>query len=693
MNWLRTSALALTTGMLAACAAPPQNSTESVVQPTAEEQPADLADCDCAKTYRIALLLPLSGQYQDLGAAAFNGATMAFYEQHSPREVELRPYDTKGTVEGTRAAARQALKDGVDIFVGPVFTENVRTVAALAAPEDVAVMALSNDKSVAGGNVTVLGGHLEEEVDSLVQIVLRRNRRNVLLFAPDDAYGTRLRDEFQNLLAPHYTIAFNAPLFPRHASADELTKLVSRASDFESRYARLQDVLKAFRKHWEETQDSSLALSQTVEAFGLTERWEQVHPPACRYEDELDPELDGVASVPPAPVEDPAASSDTADGQNLPIAVDIPEEPPRMAAYEHTQLCERPEPDPTLMDPALVNPALVDPTADPDAAPTNPDAPADDVASLLAQEPLQDGQPQEEPAQEEVAQEDPAAPDAVPSETVATDDTAEAPEITITIAPGGALYDAPPAPDPVEEAAFEAELRHEAAVEDARFGLLQDFASCITYLSGKDYEEQKGVETIEKRFAKREVLGPPKTDTIILPLTSDRLRMVSSLFDYYHAGREDALILGTGLWDKAGDLSDELSLRGAKWVSDMRPHSAGGAVRYTTYFNEEPGYFSALSFDAVKLALNETRMEEKGVAPPGAIPFVTGESGVLRVLDDGTNERRVSVKEVTETGEIVSNSLTAFLGGLPDRPLARPRDGRPDQLAQDQYLQRMCVGR
>lgn len=628
------TASALAFAVLAACAAPPQSEPQVDVPPRVVEQPTASSDCNtCGERYRIALLLPLSGPQQALGHEALNGAMMAFYELHSPRKVEVRPYDTQGTVEGARAAARRALDDGADIFAGPIFKDNVLAAAEIVAPTGLPLIALSNDKSIAQQNVRVLGGHLEEEVESLVQIILRSNRRKVLLFAPDNAYGNRLRDEFQKLLDPHYAIDFETALFPSPASTDQLTKRVSTASEFETRYDLLQEVLSEFQKRWQETEDSSLALSRTVDAFGLTDRWEEAYPLTCVYENAQAP--DEALILETAAPEDATPSADETS-----VMMEIPEGPALMPAYEHTRNCDTPS--------------------------------LDHLSTEIPEEWLE-------------ATSDESVTEPVIAETDITETYLHEPDL--------ALLDMPQF-DPVENARREARVRHEDGVQDARFGLFQDLASCLTYLSGKEYEEQKGVETITRRFAQREVLGPLETDTIILPLTSDQLRIVSSLFEYYHAGREQTLILGTGLWDRAQDLSDEMSLRGARWVSDMQAHSPGGALRYETYFNTKPSFMSALAYDAILVSLNETRADEPGTMPPGAPVYLFGESGTLSLNDDGTNTRQVSVKELTDDGDVVSTSLKTYLAQAPFRAFKESQAKEEDALDmnQEHFLQRMCVG-
>ncbi len=80
---------------------------------------------------RVGLILPLSAQ-GNAGVAARsmkNAAEMALAEFKNPN-IQLLVKDDAGTPQGAQAAAEQALAEGAEIIIGPLFAQAVRAVGA-----------------------------------------------------------------------------------------------------------------------------------------------------------------------------------------------------------------------------------------------------------------------------------------------------------------------------------------------------------------------------------------------------------------------------------------------------------------------------------------------------------------------------------------------------------------------------------
>lgn len=137
---------------------------------------------------KVALLVPLTGQHADLGKAMLNAAQFALFDVgHS--QLTLVPRDTKGTAAGARQAAEQALYDGAQLILGPIFSAHVPGVKAAASRYNVNVISFSTDWSVAGGNGFVMGFLPFDQVTRLSDFVSRQGITRVGMFYPRDDYG------------------------------------------------------------------------------------------------------------------------------------------------------------------------------------------------------------------------------------------------------------------------------------------------------------------------------------------------------------------------------------------------------------------------------------------------------------------------------------------------------------------------
>ncbi|KUF12852.1 penicillin-binding protein activator [Pseudoponticoccus marisrubri] len=144
---------------------------------------------DPAQPVQVALLVPQSDQ----GAAPVaqsleNAVRLAISEQSSAR-IDLRVYDTAGVASTAAARAQQAVDEGAKIILGPLFGENANAVGLAVADEGVNVLSFSNNPSIAGGNVFVLGPTFNNTADRLMRYARQQGKRNVVIVHSRDVPG------------------------------------------------------------------------------------------------------------------------------------------------------------------------------------------------------------------------------------------------------------------------------------------------------------------------------------------------------------------------------------------------------------------------------------------------------------------------------------------------------------------------
>src|SRR3954466_12454953 len=99
---------------------------------------------------KVALILPLSAA-GNAGATALsmrNAAEMALAEFNNP-DIQLLVKDDGGTAPGAQQAAQEALTEGAEIILGPLFAHSVSPVGQAARARNVPVIAFSTDANVA----------------------------------------------------------------------------------------------------------------------------------------------------------------------------------------------------------------------------------------------------------------------------------------------------------------------------------------------------------------------------------------------------------------------------------------------------------------------------------------------------------------------------------------------------------------
>jgi len=161
--------------------------------------PEEVVEAAPAGPVKIALLLPLSGSAETVGRDMLEAAQIALFDV-GQTDMVLLPRDTGGTPAGAAAAARSAIEAGAELIVGPLFASATSSVARVAAEHDLKVISFSNDATVAGDAVWVLGFRPEEQVARVVDYARQQGLNRIGALAPDDAYGQRSVNGFRDAL-------------------------------------------------------------------------------------------------------------------------------------------------------------------------------------------------------------------------------------------------------------------------------------------------------------------------------------------------------------------------------------------------------------------------------------------------------------------------------------------------------------
>ena len=137
---------------------------------------------------RVAVLVPLSGANAGVGQSIANAANLALLDSGGER-IRITVYDTAKS--GAAAAANLALTEGNGLFLGPLLADDVRAVAPVARRAGVPVITFSNDVSVAGNGVYVMGFTPSQSVGRVVAFAHERGAQRFAALVPQGTYGTR----------------------------------------------------------------------------------------------------------------------------------------------------------------------------------------------------------------------------------------------------------------------------------------------------------------------------------------------------------------------------------------------------------------------------------------------------------------------------------------------------------------------
>jgi branched-chain amino acid transport system substrate-binding protein len=227
--WWRAAALALA-ALLAGCGGASNmfgSGSPLVDAPAAAPAPAPLANGGV----KVALVLPLSagGNAGIAGQSMRNGAEMALAEFNGAN-IRLMTKDDGGTAPGAQRATTEAIDEGAEIIIGPLFAHSVTSAKQVARSRGVPLIAFSTDSNVASSGAYLLSFLPESDVDRVVTYAISQGKKSFVALVPSNAYGGVVEAEFNQVVAKRGGRVVTVEHYSEDRSKlDELVKQVAQA--------------------------------------------------------------------------------------------------------------------------------------------------------------------------------------------------------------------------------------------------------------------------------------------------------------------------------------------------------------------------------------------------------------------------------------------------------------------------------
>jgi ABC-type branched-subunit amino acid transport system substrate-binding protein len=158
---------------------------------------------DSSAPVAVALLVPrgsANASDEVLARSLENAARLAIADLGDVA-IDLRVYSTAGSPATAQQVALQAVSDGAKIILGPVYGENANAAAVAVASSGVNVLAFSNNTSIAGGNLFILGPTFDNTADRLTRYAARQNKGRTVVVFSEDVAGRAGRAAIESALA------------------------------------------------------------------------------------------------------------------------------------------------------------------------------------------------------------------------------------------------------------------------------------------------------------------------------------------------------------------------------------------------------------------------------------------------------------------------------------------------------------
>ncbi len=173
--------------------------------------------------------------------------------------------------------------------------------------------------------------------------------------------------------------------------------------------------------------------------------------------------------------------------------------------------------------------------------------------------------------------------------------------------------------------------------------------------------ERANLDAQMERISRTDTLGTLPYKGILLLGGGADAKTIASFLRYYGVDARDATIYGTALWDGNGDALYDVTLSGARFAAlpEIDPTFSN---KYQHMTGAAPSRLAAFGYDATNMAVG---MLYSGggntdyLTQPGG--FI-GANGLVRLTDNGTNERTLRILELNGTGtpRVIANAKSSF---------------------------------
>ena len=207
---------------------------------------------------RIGLIVPLSGEYKEIGESIVNSTRLAINKIDNS-QIEILPRDTKSNPEITLRVAKKLHELGVRIIIGPVFNKNLIYLEEL---NDVIFLSLTNKITNNPKNVISAGINAMSQINTIIKFQeLYKIQRSIFLIPNSD-----FKNEIEEAISK--TKIKLKDTFIYDTDPTLLTAQIEKLTRYSQRKQRLKDEIKKLENSNEVNKEKKIEDLEKKDTFG-----------------------------------------------------------------------------------------------------------------------------------------------------------------------------------------------------------------------------------------------------------------------------------------------------------------------------------------------------------------------------------------------------------------------------------------
>jgi len=189
------------------------------------------------KILKVGVLLPLSGEFKDIGESFLKAIQLALYDI-SNKNIKIYLKDSKGNALNSYQAAKEFEEIGINIVIGPIFYESLERLGEI---NNITFIALTNKTEKIPKNVIAFGINIKSQIDALKKYFDKIEVSKTLLLSPKSEFIYQSKSVAKEDVLKFYR-TYSYDTNPKKITEDieKITKYRERKKDLERRIKILE---------------------------------------------------------------------------------------------------------------------------------------------------------------------------------------------------------------------------------------------------------------------------------------------------------------------------------------------------------------------------------------------------------------------------------------------------------------------
>ena len=186
---------------------------------------------------KIGVLLPLSGEFQDIGESFLKAIQLALYDI-SDENIKIYPKDSKGNASDAYRSAKELEEEGIKIVIGPIFYDSLEKLGEI---NNITFISLTNKNKKIPKNTIAFGINIDSQIDVLKKYFDKIEVSKTLLLSPSEKFTEQSESIKQKDILKFYrTYSYSTNPKKITREIEKITKYRQRKNDLERRIKILE---------------------------------------------------------------------------------------------------------------------------------------------------------------------------------------------------------------------------------------------------------------------------------------------------------------------------------------------------------------------------------------------------------------------------------------------------------------------